>query len=148
MAKFSTGLRTGMLQDTSFKAALDGGHLRIFSGPVPATADDPETGELLMELTVGGDGGTGLSFGIAAAGAISKSDAEVWMTSSINETGTISHFRFVSSSDTGELSSTEPRVQGSAGLVGTDMTLTNLSVTAGLPWTLNFFTVGLPTRAD
>lgn len=148
MAKFSTGLRTGMLQGTGFVEALNGGYLRIFSGPAPATADDPETGELLMELTAGGDGDTGLSFGAAQDGAISKSDGEVWMTDSISASGTVSHFRFVSSDDTGELSTTEPRIQGGAGLVGADMTLTNMDVTAGNPWTLNFFTVGLPTRAE
>ena len=147
MAKFSTGLRNGMLSGLSLKAALDGGSLRLFSGPVPATADAAETGTVLMSLTVGGNGTTGLTFGSAADGVISKSEAEVWATSAVDTSGTISYFRFVSSTDSGGDSTTEARIQGTAGIVGTDLVLTSAEVTAGQPWTLNYFNVALPTLA-
>lgn len=147
MAKFSTGLRNGMLSGLSLKAALDGGSLRLFSGPVPATADAAATGTVLMSLTVGGNGTTGLTFGSAADGVISKSGAEVWATSAVGTSGTISHFRFVSSTDSGGDSTTEARIQGTVGIVGTDMVLTSPEVTAGQPWTLNYFNVALPTLA-
>ena len=143
MAKFSTGLRNGMLSGLSLKAALDGGSLYLFSGPVPATADAAETGTVLMCLTVGGT--TGLTFGSAADGVISKSEAEVWATSAVDTSGTISYFRFVSSTDSGGYSTTEARIQGTAGIVGTDLVLTSTEVTAGQPWTLNYFNVALPT---
>lgn len=147
MAKFSTGLRNGMLSGLSLKAALDGGSLLLFSGPVPATADAAETGTVLMSLTVGGNGTTGLTFGSAADGVISKSESEVWATSAVDTSGTISHFRFVSSTDSGGDSTTEARIQGTAGIVGTDLVLTSTEVTAGQPWTLNYFNVALPTLA-
>ena len=145
MAKFSTGLRNGMLSGLSLKAALDGGSLLLFSGPVPATADAAETGTVLMSLTVGGDGTTGLSFGTAENGVISKSETEVWATSAVDTSGTISYFRFVSSTDSGGDSTTEARIQGTAGIVGTDLVLTSTEVTAGQPWPLNYFNVALPT---
>ncbi len=145
MAKFSTGLRNGMLSGLSLKAALNGGSLLLFSGPVPPTADAAATGTVLMSLTVGGDGTTGLTFGSAADGVISKSEAEVWATSAVDTSGTISYFRFVSSTDSGGDSTTEARIQGTAGIVGTDLVLTSTEVTAGRPWTLNYFNVALPT---
>lgn len=147
MAKFSTGLRNGMLSGLSLKAALDGGSLILFSGPVPPTADAAATGTVLMSLTVGGNGTTGLTFGSAADGVISKSEAEVWATSAVAASGTISYFRFVSSADSGGDSTTEARIQGTAGIVGTDLVLTSAEVTAGQPWTLNYFNVALPTLA-
>ena len=147
MAKFSTGLRNGMLSGLSLKAALNGGSLLLFSGPVPATADAAATGTVLMRLTVGGDGTTGLTFGSAADGVISKSETEVWATSAVGTSGTISYFRFVSSTDSGGNSTTEARIQGTAGIVGTDLVLTSTEVTAGQPWTLNYFNVALPTLA-
>ena len=145
MAKFSTGLRNGMLSGLNLKAALNGGSLLLFSGPVPATADAAETGTVLMSLTVGGNGTTGLSFGTAENGVISKSETEVWATSAVDTSGTISYFRFVSSTDSGGDSTTEARIQGTAGIVGTDLVLTSTEVTAGQPWTLNYFNVALPT---
>lgn len=147
MAKFSTGLRNGMLNGLSLKAALNGGSLLLFSGPVPPTADAAATGTVLMSLTVGGDGTTGLTFGSAADGVISKSEAEVWATSAVDISGTISYFRFVSSTDSDGDSTTEARIQGTAGIVGTDLVLTSTEVTAGQPWTLNYFNVALPTLA-
>ena len=145
MAKFSTGLRNGMLSGLSLKAALNGGSLLLFSGPVPATADAAATGTVLMSLTVGGDGTTGLTFGTAENGVISKSETEVWATSAVDTSGTISYFRFVSSTDSGGNSTTDARIQGTAGIVGTDLVLTSTEVTAGQPWTLNYFNVALPT---
>lgn len=136
-----------MLDGTPFRAALAGGRLRLFSGAAPATADAAETGTLLLELTSGGDGATGLTFGAAADGIISKDASEVWMTSAAGNTGTATHFRFVQAADTGSNSAVAARIQGTAGIVGTDMVLTNTTVTAGLPWTLNYFNVALPTES-
>ena len=149
MPKFSTGLRNSMLNDTGFKTLMDGGELRIFAvtapDVVPLTADDAEAGELLMTLTAGGAGG-GLNFSVPEGAAISKAEAEVWMTSSVGADGKCAYFRFVQPADDGTASDALPRIQGTCGLVAADMVLTNINVTAGLPWTLNFFTVGFPTQ--
>lgn len=148
MPKFSTGLRAAML--ATFKDQMDGSELRIFSVAnlvdIPATSDAAEAGTLLMTLTASGNGSTGLTFALPADGAISKSEAEVWMTSAIAEDGKCAYFRVVPMGDDGLESVDSPRIQGTCGLVAADMVLTNVNVTAGLPWTLNFFTVGLPTQ--
>lgn len=146
MAKFSTGLRNGMLDSTGFLEALDGGVLKIFSATTPpATADDAETGTLLMVLTAGGDGVTGLTFEAPVDGILTKTASEVWMTDAVIASGSCSYFRFVAPGDPGTASTVAPRVQGSIGLLGADMNLTSTAVTAGEPWTLNYFSVGLPT---
>lgn len=145
MAKFSTGLRNGMLSDTGFLEALDGGVLKIFSATTPpATADAAETGTLLMVLTAGG-GATGLTFEAPVDGILTKTASEVWMTDAVTASGTCTYFRFVAPGDTGAASTTAPRVQGSVGLMNSDMNLTSTAVTEGEPWTLNYFSVGLPT---
>lgn len=50
MAKFSSGLRTGMAYATGAREALTGGTLRIFGGAVPTDADAAETGTLLLVI--------------------------------------------------------------------------------------------------
>ena len=146
MAKFSTGLRNGMLMGAGLKTALDGGRLCIFTGPAPESADDETTGELLIMLTAGGDGDIGLTFGDAEGGVLSKSDAEVWMDSAVRATGKCGYFRFTQMADDNLASTIAPRIQGTCGIVNADMVLTNLDVTQGLPWTLNYFNVALPTQ--
>lgn len=148
MAKFSTALRSGMLNDTGLKALLDGGVLRVFSvaSPevAPANADAAETGTLLMELSAGGTG-AGLTFDAPDGAVISKAVGEVWMTSSVDVSGRCAYFRFVLIADDGSEDDTAPRIQGTCGVVGADMVLTSLDVADGLPWTLNFFSVALPS---
>lgn len=144
MAMFSTGLRTGMLDNTGARTALALGTLRIFSGAVPASADAAETGTLLAELTNNGTA-TGLTFDPAVAGILSKTAAEVWKDNSNNATGTASYFRFVAVGDTGLLSTTQCRIQGLCGVVASDMIMANTTLTSGNPFTLNYFSVALPT---
>ena len=145
MAKFSTGLRNGMLDNTPLRVALAGGTLRLFSGTAPATADAAETGALLLVLTNGG-GASGLTLDAAEEGVISKAAAEVWSTNAAVGAGTATHFRLVQASDSAAASNTAARIQGSVGTVGTDMVLTNPAVAMGLPWILNYFNIALPTE--
>lgn len=145
MSKFSTGLRTKALNDTPVRTQLAGGSLRILSGTPPATADAAETGTLLAVLSVAG-GGTGLTFDTAVDGVLSKAAAEVWMDSSVNANGTGGYWRYVAAGDTAAASSTQSRVQGTIGLAGTDMVVTNNTFTAGTSWTLDYFVLALPTE--
>jgi hypothetical protein len=145
MAKFSTGLRNSMLESSAFKTLFANCKLRVYSGAVPADADAAVTGTLLAELSAGGTG-TGLNFDVASGGAIPKEPSEVWMTSAAAASGTPSYFRLVQNADAGAASTTLPRVQGTAGGAGADLVMTNPALTAGQPWTLNYFSVGLPTE--
>ena len=150
MAKFSTGLRDSMLNDSGFKALMDGGFLKIYAvaspTEVPTSADDAEAGDLLMTLTSGSDGTTGLGFEPPSGGIIRKASSEVWGTASVDQSGQCAYFRLVALGDDGTESTTAHRVQGTCGVVGSDMVLTNLVVVAGDPWTLNYFNVALPTQ--
>lgn len=146
MAKFSTGLRNGMLGDMGAKTQLDLGFLQIYAGTAPASADDVVGGTLLATLTDDG-GGNGLTFEMPVGAVLSKTAAQIWKTDGIVTTGTASYFRFVSATDTGAASTTEPRIQGLIGTVASDMNVSNTLFTAADPFTLNFFSVALPTSA-
>ena len=146
MAKFSTGLRNGMLSTSSFKALVDGSRLYLYAGTEPATADAAiGSATLLATLTESGDGTTGLTFGTASAGVISKATAEVWSTTSITTGGVAALWRLQASGDTGDASTSAVRVQGSIGGVDADMLLGNTTLVSGEPFSLSYFNVALPT---
>jgi len=142
--KFSTGLRAGMMNASGAYAQLNGGILRIFGGAVPADADAAETGTLLAEYTDNGGGG-GLNFTSPTTPTMVKAPAQVWKENSVNATGNATYFRFVAAGDTAAASTTEARVQGSAGLAGSDLVLNAVLFTSGEARTLNYFSITLPT---
>lgn len=143
--KFSTGLRNGMMGASGFKALMDNCWVRIYAGTEPATADAALGGATLLdELTVSGDGITGLTFGTPANATISKASGEVWSGTAV-ATGDATFFRVVKTSDTGAASTTDLRVQGSVGELGADMNLSDATFTSGVPFTLNYFSINLPT---
>lgn len=145
MAKFSTGLRNAMLTGQSFKATMDGGLLNIYAGTPPATADDGVSGATpILTLSVDGTGG-GLHFAMTAEnGAIGKDTSELWK-GIIQATDAAAWFRFVAAGDTGATSDVAPRIQGTIGVAGTDMLMANTTLTETEEFTLNYFTVVLPT---
>lgn len=122
--KSSTGLRTHIAVTGSVKAALDDGFLKFYEGTEPATADAAVAGTLLWTVSVDGDG-TGLTFAVAAVnGAAVKPDTDVWCGATT--AGTPNYWRFVTDEDTGALSTTEIRLQGTCGnTAGVDVYLTN-----------------------
>lgn len=143
-AKFSTGLRNGMLNSTGFKEAFTTGELRIFGGSAPADADAAETGDLLVIVSKDGAGDP-LGFGTPADGVVSKASAETWL-GTIDAGGTATHWRLVNAADDGSLSTTLPRVQGTVAAAGADMNLTDPTLTASENQPINFFAVALPTN--
>jgi len=144
--KISTGLRNYLLDNGSVKDALDGGLIKQYSGPVPATADAAIAGgnTLLRTISVNGAGG-GISFDAAAVdGTLSKDPAEVW-SGTIVATDTATFYRHVSAADTGVLSTTEPRIQGSIGVAGAEMNVSTVAFVTGVSNTLNNYTLTLTT---
>lgn len=107
------------------KNVLDGGFCHIYSGPVPADADDDITGSntLLATLSVDGDGTTGLTFATPSSAILSKNPAEDWL-GEIAASGTPTFFRFV-----GE----DGAIQGTVGgpTSSADMRLGTDTLTAG-----------------
>lgn len=143
--KFSTGLRNDMMGTSGFKAQMDSCRVRIYAGTEPATADaDLGGATLLCELTSGGDGSTNLTFGTPSGATISKNSGETWSGTPV-ATGVATFFRVIKTADTGTASTTDDRVQGGVGTLGADMNLSSTTFTSGVPFTLNYFSVNLPT---
>ena len=144
--KTSTGLRDSMLDTESFRTTFQDGKLMIFSTPVPADADAAETGTLLVTIWENNMGSpNGLDWEAAAvAGVLSKLAAQTW-SQAVGTTGVAAYYRFVKQADTGVLSTTEERVQGDIALVGSDLNLSNLTLTSPTVLTIDSFSILLPT---
>ncbi|PIF37847.1 hypothetical protein CLV01_3375 [Delftia sp. 60] len=143
--KASTGLRNHMLATGSLKAALDGGFLELYQGPEPATADapiDPAQHKLLVRIYSDGTS-AGLTLSPTAADGFIEKSTQTWSGTNI-DTGTVQFFRFVGPSDSGALSTTLARLQGTVARAGADLNITSVELTAGAPQAVNFFSIALP----
>ncbi len=141
----STGLRNKILDTNPLKAILAGGFVKLYAGPVPADADAALAGGNTLLCTVSvNSSGTGLTFDPAAVnGVIVKNVSEVW--SGVNAaSGTATFYRHVTPSDTGALSTTEARLQGTVGLAGADMNISNNVLVAAATQALDYYAVAMP----
>jgi len=140
--KVSTALRNAMLSGTGLKTAIALGKIMIYAGPVPADADAAVTGTLLCTVTLNSTA-TGLSLGTAASGILPKA-VEVW--SGVNvATGTATYFRYVAVGDTGALSTTQARLQGTCGTASADLNMSSVNLTSGATQTIDAANITLPT---
>lgn len=146
--RLSTGLRSKMLDGGvggGIKGALHLGKIAFFTGPQPLTADLGATGTLLGTATVDA-GATGLTFDAAANGTISKAAAEVWKFNGL-AVGTAGWFRFYpADGDPTTTSATEARIDGSVASSGGDVRISNVSITVGIPVTIDVFSFTLPAQ--
>lgn len=142
--KASTGLRGKLLDTGSLKATLALGFIKIYSGAAPATADAAVTGTLLCTIS-NASTGTGINMAAAAvAGVLAKLSSETW--SGVNAaTGTAGYYRHSAAGDTGVLSTTESRLQGTIATAGADMNLSSVSLTSAATQTIDYYSVALPT---
>ncbi len=142
-AKLSTGLRNKLMDTSSMKTIFAGGLIRIYSGAAPADADAAPTGTLLCTISLA-SAGTGINFDTSAvSGILSKAPAEVW--SGVNAaTGVAGYYRHVAAGDTGVLSTTQARIQGSVATVGADLNLSSTSLTSGATQTIDYYSVTFP----
>lgn len=142
--QLSSGLRDHLLISGSFKSALDGGVLRIYSGAIPANADADSSGATILTTISLDATGTGLTWGsTVTAGILSKNTSEIWR-GLVDNTGTATYFRFMAIADTGALSTTDKRVQGTVGLVGADLNFSNVNLVAGNYRVIGSLNVTLP----
>ena len=143
--KASTGLRNHMLVTGSLKSALDGGFLELYSGVEPVSADAAIPGGSTLLLRVFSDGSSaGLNLSATAVdGFVEKASAQTW-SGTVIESGVATWFRLVGPTDTGALSTTSPRLQGSVARAGGDLNISNTDLVASAPQAVNFFTVALP----
>lgn len=141
----STGLANYIATTGSLKAALDGGFLLLFSGPVPATADEAvdASSVMLCKISVGGNGTTGLTFATPASGGIlSKTASETWQ-GTVAATGTATFWRFCAAGDAGmAASSTIARLQGTVGTtVASEGVLSSVDLVSGNTQDIGLFQV-------
>lgn len=143
--KRSTALRNFMLADGSFRTAVDGLVIKLFSGPEPTSADAPLSGNtLLCTITVDGDGSTGLTLDTTATGGqIVKNPSEVW-EGTVTTTGVATFFRMETLADSGASSTSAIRLQGTVGLIDQDLILSSTALVAGDLRRINFFVAAIP----
>ena len=158
--KFSTVFRQELLSNASggVREILNGGFIHIYSGTPPASADGEITGDLLA--TIYSDGSSaGLNFD-APAGSntfIQKAAAQSdWNNATAGNvgTGTATHFIFVgpgAGNEDGDLSATREgtgnatvRILGNVGVAGSDLNLSNTSLTSGQTQEINSFNISIP----
>lgn len=146
MIKLSTGLREALAASQSLRAALNNGFIRIYTGPVPASADAAlGTAVLINEISAGGTG-TPLTLEAAAPeGVVTKTAAENWTGNNLAD-GTPSFFRYVLDGDAGDASTSAIRFQGSVGGPGADMVISSLPLVNGAPQTFDLFQLVVPEQ--
>ncbi|MCP4257966.1 MAG: hypothetical protein GY774_10625 [Planctomycetes bacterium] len=139
--KLSTGLRDGMLDTSPFRTLLDASRLKLYSGSAPADADAAE-GTLLVSIG-SAHADTHCHFLAGAVSGVLSKDAHVWRAAA-TATGTATHFRLVVNTDTGVLSTSEIRMQGTIGTSGADLNMSAVSIVSGATQTIDTFNVTMP----
>jgi hypothetical protein len=116
-------------QLAALKAALDGGNMYYFAGPIPASVDEAldmsSSHTQLVKMTNNNDGATGLNFVAPSGSALSRDTGQVWSgtiafsgASSGSASLTASFWRFCPAGDDGRADATVPRLQGTIGASG------------------------------
>lgn len=143
--KRSTGLRNYLLSSGSFKDAMDGTVIKIYSGLEPTTADAALSGnELLCVITKNGDGVTGLTLaGEAVGGQITKNTNEVW-EGEVIANGQATFFRQEALNDPGGASTTAIRIQGTVDTVLGDINFSDVQFVVGDSKRLNYYVAAMP----
>lgn len=143
--KFSTGLRKQICFTGSLKTILDGGVIRLYGGAIPSSADAALGGAtLLCEIKAGADT---ISFEpVGNSPTLTKNLSEVWQGDVITS-GTPSFFRLVKESDTGTLSGSEVRVQGTVGGPAEDLVISNPALVQGAPQRIEYFAISILEQA-
>lgn len=150
--RLSTGLRNAIMTATggkSFAEAMLDGTLHIYSGAQPTTADDAESGTLLVRVTLSsgaftsGSATNGIEFGDATSGSVGKKSGETWSGVAI-ATGTAGWFRFYANTVVTGASTTAVRFDGSCGTSGAQCNMGSTSITLGGTVTVDTVNVTMP----
>lgn len=146
--KASVATRNAALDGTGVKEQFTLGFLYIFSGDVPATADEPldmvAEHTQVVKISLNGTA-TGLSFDTPASGVLSKAAAQVWSGTATFDgvddaltTLTPTFYRFCAAGDDGRgaaNTTTGYRIQGTVGgpSSSADLVLGSATIDAGDP---------------
>lgn len=144
----STAGHTVLFDDVVVEEVLDGFaeimrncKINIYTGAQPASANDAATGTLLVQITKGGDGSTGLTWEPASGnGVASKPVSDTWQGTA-SATGTAGWFRcFEEGDDPSASSTTAARFDGSIATSGAQINMTSTSISSGSVQTISSFT--------
>ncbi|KKS16794.1 MAG: hypothetical protein UU74_C0033G0026 [Candidatus Woesebacteria bacterium GW2011_GWA1_41_7] len=135
--------------------AINGNVIRCYGSPTSEAAADaliPATPEasigaatLLCIISAGGDG-TGVNMAtVPVNGVLAKDPAESWWGTML-ASGYFSFYRISATADTGGASDTEPRLQGTIGVIGADFIVSNRFKSIGEKQEMNAFYIGEPAE--
>jgi hypothetical protein len=134
----------------SLKDIFRDGILEVFSGSQPSSPDDAVVGTKLIRITVAsgawvaGAFGNGLEFEDDPLDGEIEKDSDIWSGLGL-AAGVASWFRLVGNpADTGGISTTLPRIDGSVGISGADINMPNTTITVGNAYTVDSFKLTLP----
>jgi len=134
----------------SLRDILSFGYLKIFTGLQPNSANDVETGSLLVKITDDGGahstgvGTNGLQFNDDAANnKLSKLTTQTWKGTP-GASNTAGWFRFYSRDGVEGASAVAIRFDGACGLSGAELNLATLSIQISVEFLINGFDITLP----
>lgn len=138
----STRFKEMILGRSSFVDIFSGGHIEVYSGTQPDTADDAPT-VLTYIGSITGPDSSGLEF-VQAGQWIAKDPAQNWQLL-CEQTRTAAWFRLMAADDDGLFSYDYPRIDGSVGASASyDMVLPTVELTSGLHIVIQQFLFTLP----
>lgn len=143
--KISGALRDHLLATGSLYAAVNGMVIRIYGGAVPATPEADASGNTLLCTISTNSLGTGLAFETAPVnGMLSKAAAGIWSGDAVAD-GTATFYRLGALSDTAAASTTAKRIQGTVGLAGADLNVTDVEFVTAEEKRIDYFVIGMLT---
>ena len=152
--RLSTGFVDAVNTVGSVKSIMANGVISIYSGAQPTTADDAESGTLLMKLTLNSGAFTpgvatnGLNMDVSVAGVLAKAVAEVWSGVGLAAAGTgttAGWFRWYYNNMVTGASTTARRVDGAIGTTTAyEMRMSNTTIVQDGPSTVSTFTYTTP----
>jgi hypothetical protein len=139
--RFSTGTRNGLASTSGLKDLFNGGHIKLYTGSQPASADYTESGSLVVTIT-SSSGTAGLDFGTASAGSLPKGSG-VW-SGVVAAAGIVGWGRLYGTGGTTGTSSSEVRADFNVGVSGSDLEIANSSLSLSATQTIDTFTLTVP----
>lgn len=147
--KLSTGLRNAMLGTSGFSAVMGDSFIRIYgssdaNSSEPATADAAIPANAVLLCTITGPAAAALEYESPVGGVVSKAIAQAWQGTNA-ASGNATWYRHTDATDTGAASTAAARLQGTVGVAGAELNLSNVALANGAPQTVDYYSVALPT---
>ncbi|KJR41487.1 Carbohydrate-binding, CenC-like domain protein [Candidatus Magnetoovum chiemensis] len=128
----------GSLQEIFHK-----GFIKIYSGSQPSSADNSVSSSTLLCTIYSNGTSEGLTFDDSADGTMNKKTGETWSGTAV-ASSTAGWFRLVTSSDSGNSSIVEERIDGSVATSGAQLNMSSTSITEGAVQTISTFQITVP----